>query len=192
MYTEVKLEDQKNKGKMHPHKFVLWVAIGSIIMMFAGLTSAYIVKSGTASWQGVRTPSIFWYSTSVLLISSITMQSALRAFKQREMTWFRGLLFFTFVLGITFVVLQWIGFKYLWSHGVHFEGSGAGQFLYIIFGLHALHVLGGIITLLVLVIQHNFGKSIRYNATPIEVMTTYWHFVDILWIYLFIFFIMIG
>jgi cytochrome c oxidase subunit 3 len=182
----------QQQNKIHPHKFALWVAIAAIIMMFAGLTSAYIVKSGQPNWEEVKTPKVFWYSTAVLLISSATIQAALRSFRQRAMSQFRMLFLLTLVLGIVFVILQWTGFKYLWNHGVRFEGAGAGQFLYIIFGLHALHVLGGIIALIVIAIQQFFGRVRSYNATPIEVMSTYWHFVDVLWIYLLIFFIWIG
>ena len=182
----------QQQNKIHPHKFTLWVAIASIIMMFAGLTRAFIVKSGQAGWQGVETPSLFWYSTAVILVSSITIQAALRSFKQREMSTFRTLLLVTLVLGIAFVVLQWKGFQWLWDHGVNFEGAGAGQFLYIIFGLHALHVLGGIVALIVIAAKQFFGGTKNYNSVPVEVMSTYWHFVDLLWLYLLIFFIWIG
>ena len=183
----------QQRNKIHPHKFTLWVAIGSIVMMFAGLTSAYIVKSGQAGWHEVKTPTIFWISTATLLASSITIQAALRSFKQRAMGPFRTLFLVTLLLGIAFVVMQWVGFNWLWDRGVHFEGaSGAGQFLYIIFGLHALHVLGGIVALGVLFGRQYFGKTRTYNATPIEIMSTYWHFVDLLWIYLLVFFIWIG
>ena len=182
----------QQQNRIHPHKFTLWVAIASIIMMFAGLTSAYIVKSGQAGWQGVETPVIFWWSTAVMIISSITIQAALRSFKQREMRRFRILFLATLVLGILFVFLQWKGFSFMWQHGVKFEGAGAGQFLYIIFGLHALHVLGGIVALIVISAKQFFSSSRNYNATGIEVMSTYWHFVDILWLYLLIFFIWIG
>jgi cytochrome c oxidase subunit III len=182
----------QQQNRIHPHKFALWVAIAAIIMMFAGLTSAYIVKSGQPGWEQVRTPKLFWYSTAVIIISSITIQTALRAFRQRAMGQFRILFLTTLLLGIAFVILQWKGFTYLWRHGVRFEGAGAGQFLYIIFGLHALHVLGGIVALMVIAGQQFFGKTRSYNVTPIEVMSTYWHFVDILWLYLLIFFIWIG
>jgi len=182
----------QQRNKVHPHKFAMWVAIVAIIMMFAGLTSAYIVKRGQPGWEQVRTPNVFWYSTTVIIISSITIQAALRAFKQRAMSQFRTLFLITLLLGLTFVVLQWEGFSYLWRHGVRFEGAGAGQFLYIIFGLHALHVLGGVIALIIIAGQQFFGRTRSYNVTPIEVMTIYWHFVDILWLYLLIFFIVIG
>jgi cytochrome c oxidase subunit 3 len=100
----------------------------------------------------------------------------------------------TFFLGVTFVVLQWLGFKELWDQQhVKFIGTaGAGQFLYVIFGLHALHVIGGVITLLVLFIKAFFGKTKVYSSVPVEVAATYWHFVDLLWIYLLVFFIVIG
>lgn len=183
----------QQKKKLHPHKFTLWVAIASILMMFAGLTSAFIVKSNLVGWRNIEVPKIFWVSTGVILVSSLALQMALRAFRQREMNQYRLLMGLTFVLGSVFVVLQWIGFKSLWDQGIHFTGSaGAGQFLYIIFGLHALHVLGGIIALLVMIIKAFFGKIKLYSAVPVEVVATYWHFVDILWIYLLVFFLIIG
>jgi cytochrome c oxidase subunit III len=179
------------QNKIHPHKFTLWVAIGSIVMMFAGLTSAYVVKSGQASWQNIEIPTIFWYSTGTILLSSLTMQMALRSFKEREMRKYRLLIAATFFLGTGFIILQLMGFQQLWSSGVTLKGSGAGQFLYVIAGLHILHVLGGIVTLLVVFLKAFFGKIKLYNAVPVEVVSTYWHFVDILWLYLIIFFVLI-
>jgi cytochrome c oxidase subunit 3 len=196
MVTKIDVKDQPQRpddgGRIHPHKFALWVAIASIIMMFAGLTSAYIVKSGQASWQEVRTPAVFWISTAVIMASSVTVQAALRAIKQRSMRQYRLLLLVTLVLGGIFVALQWVGFQWLWSHGVRFEGSGEGQFLYIIFGLHALHVFGGMIALLVMILKQYFGRTKSYDPISASVMATYWHFVDVLWIYLLVFFLWIG
>lgn len=183
----------QTKKKLHPHKFTLWVAIASILMMFAGLTSAFIVKSNLVGWKNIEIPRIFWVSTAVILGSSLTMQMALRAFKQREMNQYRLLMGLTFVLGTLFVVLQWIGFQGLWNQGIRFTGSaGAGQFLYVIFGLHAVHVIGGIVALLVMFIKAFAGKIKLYSSVPVEVVATYWHFVDILWLYLLIFFLIIG
>jgi cytochrome c oxidase subunit 3 len=199
MVSEIKLMQSQNfpsenRGKrIHPHKFTLWVAIGSIIMMFAGLTSAYIVKSNQASWQDIKTPHVFWYSTAVILLSSLSIQIALRSFKQREMNRYRFLIAVTVVLGAAFVILQCIGFNELWNSGVQFKGvAGAGQFLYVTFGLHALHVLGGVVALLVMLIKAFFGRTKIYGSTGVEVAATYWHFVDALWIYLVVFFLWIG
>lgn len=182
----------QQRNKIHPHKFTLWVAIASIVMMFAGLTSAYIVKSSTASWEVIQKPVEFWYSTAVMVISSITVQMALRAFVQREMKKYRALMVTTVVLGIAFVALQWSAFNWMWDNGVRFKGASQGQFLYIIAGLHGLHVIGGIIALIVMTMKAYFGKTKSYNAVPVEVMSSYWHFVDILWIYLLVFFIYLG
>jgi cytochrome c oxidase subunit 3 len=182
-----------DRGKrIHPHKFTLWVAIGSIVMMFAGLTSAFIVKSNQTNWRPVALPKMFWFSTAVIIVSSITVQMALRSFKNREMNQYRMLIGATLVLGVLFVVFQWMGFQQLWEQQITFKGSGAGQFLYVIFGLHAIHVIGGIIALIVMFIKAFFGKTKLYSSVPVEVAATYWHFVDALWIYLLIFFLIIG
>jgi cytochrome c oxidase subunit 3 len=201
MLSDISLKQSQNtppaggdRGKrIHPHKFTLWVAIGSIIMMFAGLTSAYIVKSNQAGWQSIEMPNIFWYSTGTIILSSIMMQMALRSFKQREMNHYRFLIAGTFILGVTFVILQWIGFRQLWNSGIQFRGSsGGGQFLYVIAGLHALHVFGGVIALMVMFIKAFLGRVKFYGSVPVELMATYWHFVDFLWIYLLVFFMLIG
>ncbi len=177
---------------MHPFKFTLWVAIGSIVMMFAGLTSAFIVKSNQTNFTQVTMPKVFWVSTAVIIISSITLQMALRSFKQREMSRYRSLIGLTLLLGVAFLILQWLGFQQLWTQKITFKGSGAGQFLYVIFGLHALHVIGGVMALLVMYIKAFVGRTKLYSSVPVEVMATYWHFVDLLWLYLLIFFLVIG
>jgi len=182
------------RKKIHPHKFTLWVAIGSILMMFAGLTSAFIIKSNMVGWRDVAMPRIFWVSTAVMLASSLTIQLALKAFKERKMLNYRTLIAVTFTLGVAFVIMQWLGFRELWEvKRIYFTGStGAGQFLYVIFGLHGLHVVGGIVALLVMFIKAFFGKTKNYSSVPVEVAATYWHFVDLLWVYLFVFFLVIG
>jgi cytochrome c oxidase subunit 3 len=98
----------------------------------------------------------------------------------------------TTILGILFVVLQYFGFQQLWNAGITFRGSNAGQFLYVIAGLHVVHVLGGIVALIWMFIKAFFGGTKNYSSVPVEVVSTYWHFVDFLWLYLFIFFMWIG
>jgi cytochrome c oxidase subunit III len=181
----------EQRKKIHPHKFTLWVALGSIVMMFAGLTSAFVVKKDQPGWTTFTVPKAFWYSTAVILLSSLTIQMALRSFKEREMLRYRNLLTVTAVLGILFMFLQWTGFRALWQSGITFRGSGGGQFLYVIAGLHVVHVLGGVIALLTMVARAMLSKVRSYNNIPVELVSTYWHFVDLLWIYLLIFFIAI-
>lgn len=183
------MNDQKRK--IHPHKFTLWVAIGSILMMFAGLTSAYIVKRSQASWLMLEIPVIFWYSTAAILASSVTVHLSLKALKAREMMTYKRWLMITAVLGVLFLVLQIVGFKQFGANDIRLIGAGSNasySFLLAISGLHGLHVLGGVIALVVIAIQALRLSTRNYNTVPLEVAATYWHFVDALWIYLFIFF----
>jgi len=181
----------EQRKKIHPHKFTLWVGIGSLVMMFAGLTSAYIVKRNQANWQTFDLPMLFWYSTVVIILSSGTIYLAEKAFKQREMLKYRNLLGVTVLLGVLFIVLQGLGFQQLWANGITLQASVSYSFLYVIVGLHAAHVLGGILAMLLLFVKTFSTKKRNYNSVPVELVSTYWHFVDILWIYLLIFLMMI-
>ncbi|MGJ7031214.1 cytochrome c oxidase subunit 3 [Niabella hirudinis] len=191
MNTTIVSEQQHTR--LHPHKFALWVAISSILMMFVGFTSAFIVKSNQSGWRTFVLPHIFWASTVLILVSSLTMLMAIKAFKSRAMQQYRLLMGITFALGVVFVICQLIGFKQLWDNNVQFRGaSGAGQFFYAIAGMHAVHVIGGVIALLIMFFKSIAGKTKSFNPVPVEVMGMYWHFVDLLWLYLMIFFIILG
>jgi cytochrome c oxidase subunit 3 len=179
------------RNKIHPHKFALWVGIGSILMMFAGLTSAYIVKRNQANWVTFNLPVAFWYSTAVILLSSLTLYMATKAFKERAMAKYRSLMAATMFLGIVFIGLQVLGFSELMKIGVTLQANVSYSFLYVIVGIHAVHVLGGIIALIVMSVKAFNIKSRNYSFVPVDLISTYWHFVDILWIYLLIFLMMI-
>ncbi len=181
----------QQRNKIHPHKFTLWVGIGSILMMFAGLTSAYIVKRNQANWVTFELPKAFWYSTVVIVLSSITLYMSSKAFKERAMSRYRSLMAATLVLGVLFMVLQVVGFKELWEIGVTLTANVSYSFLYVIVGLHAVHVAGGIIALLVMSLKAFSVKTRSYSIVPVDLINTYWHFVDILWIYLLVFLLMI-
>ncbi|MCW3088720.1 MAG: heme-copper oxidase subunit [Sediminibacterium sp.] len=181
--------------KIHPHKFTLWVAIGSIVMMFAALTSAYIVKKNAGSWLEFDLPRVFWYSTFTILLSSVTIHLAIKAFRAREMGRYRALITATAVLGVLFITLQWLGFRDMEAHNIALTGpksNSSASFLFVITGLHMVHVLGGVIALLVIFIRAYASRIKNYSSLPIELVGTYWHFVDVLWIYLFIFYNWIG
>ena len=179
------------RNKIHPHKFTLWVGIGSILMMFAGLTSAYIVKRNQAGWVTFDLPVAFWYSTAVIVSSSLALITALRAFRERAMSRYRGLIAVTLLLGVLFIALQILGFKQLWAQGVTLQANVSYSFLYVIVGLHAVHVIGGVIALAVMSLKA-FSSSVKnYSVVPVEVMSTYWHFVDVLWLYLLVFLLLI-
>lgn len=198
------VQNPEQRRKIHPHKFAMWIGMGSITMMFAGLTSAYMVREGQGNWRYYSLPGVFWVSTAIIILSSITMFLGVRAFKKRRMHEYRLLISITLILGILFAILQFIGF-YLLAHqlqavringqvlseatAIHVNGNPSESFLYIIAGLHLVHVIGGVIALLV-VFYRAFNSRIKvYNVTGLEIVSAYWHFVDILWIYLFMFFL---
>ena len=183
------MNEQRNK--IHPHKFTLWIGIGSIVMMFAGLTSAYIVKRNQANWLGYDLPVMFYYSTAVIILSSITMRISENYFKEKEMPQYRKWIVITTCLGILFLILQIIGFNQLWNTGITLTKNVSYSFLYVIVALHALHVVAGVIALLIIFAKAFSRRQKLYSAVPIEMMSTYWHFVDILWIYLLVFLILI-
>lgn len=172
----------------------MWMALGSICMMFAGLTSAYIVKRNLGNWLAFEIPVYFWYSTVVILLSSVTFYLATNAFKERAMSKYKILISVTAILGVLFAILQWLGFDFLNNHGVQLIGRGSNasaSFLFVIILLHLVHVLGGVVALLIILFRTFNTKVKTYSTVTLEIAGTYWHFVDLLWIYLLIFFYLI-
>lgn len=186
---EKMMEQPQQNRKMHPQKFALYIAMGSIVMMFAGLTSAYIVRQAQGNWVYFRLPMTFTVSTVAIVLSSVTMHLSLKAFKQRLIPRYRVLITITLLLGILFCALQWIGFQQLTANNIKVNGNPSESFLFIIAGLHLLHILGGIIALIIVFFRAFRTRVKVYNATGLEIVATYWHFVDVLWIYLFVFFL---
>jgi cytochrome c oxidase subunit 3 len=180
----------ESNTKIHPYKMLLRVGFGSIVMMFAGLTSAYIVKKSQANWLEFDLPNLFWFSTLVILVSSFTIQMAVKKVKAGEMAQYRGFLSVTAILGITFIILQLRGFQALELNNVALTGArsnSAGSFLLVIAGLHLLHLVGGVIAIAVISLKAMAAKSSTNQVLSVELVANYWHFVDILWIYLFVF-----
>ena len=187
------MEDIGLKGhfsnRIHPHKFALWISMASILMMFGAFTSAYIVRQASGNWLEFPLPNIFFFSTLVILASSMTLQRAYNGFVNGNENSYKYMLVVTFILGIAFVVLQYMGWQALFSIGIDFNGNPSGSFLYVITGVHAAHVLGGISALTVAMI-HAF--SLNYVPTykrkiRFQLVVHYWHFLDFLWIYLLLF-----
>ena len=184
----------QERNRMHPHKFALWVAMASIVMAFAGLTSAYIVKQNVGGFLHFPLPKIFTFSTVVIILSSVTAHLSVKNFKAREMSRYKILILLTAVLGLAFIAMQWIGFQQVEAMGIPLigrESNPSASFLAVIAGLHMVHVLGGIIAIFIMLIKAFSIRKKTYASTGVEIMATYWHFVDILWIYLFVFFLFI-
>lgn len=178
--------------RIHPQMFALYIAMASIAMMFAGLTSAYIVRKSQPNWRLYDLPFIFWISTAVIVSGSITVAFALRALKVQQIKKARALMLLTLILGVSFGVLQYVGFKELYHlpAPVRVDGNPSESFLFVIWGLHLVHIAGGVVALLVVFLRSFFKKGDTYNSTGLAIAANYWHFVDVLWIYLFFFFMM--
>ena len=193
MATE--LNTSVGKNKMHPYKMVLYAGLGSIVMMFAGLTSAYIVKKSQANWLDFELPKVFFIATVVILLSSFTIQMAVKKAKEGLQNPYRGFLSLTAILGVVFMILQVQGFMALQANNIALTGprsNSAASFLFVITILHLLHVLGGVIALIGVSFKSFLAKNNTETTLPVELRSTYWHFVDILWIYLLVFLHWIG
>lgn len=181
------------RQKIHPHKLLMWIAICSICMMFAGWTSAVMVRKAQGNWMLFSFPISFYISTVVILLSSVTMHLTVKAFQNRHISLFKTLITVTAFLGVLFMILQIVGFYQLSNAGISLEGNGegvSGSFVYVIAGVHIAHVLGGVIALIITFLLAVFRKKTKiYSSTGIEILGTYWHFVDVLWVYLFLFFL---
>ncbi len=183
------MEAATRRNKVHPLKMVMYVGLASLVMMFVALTSAYIVRRASGNWLEFSIPTIFYINTLVILASSLTLHFAYRAFKREAAGAYKGLLTSTFVLGIAFLVLQYLGWEELAAQGVPLKINPSGDFIYAISWLHALHVVGGIAALAVSLV---LAYAIRLRRTQarqlrLELTIIYWHFVDVLWIYLIVF-----
>lgn len=184
--AKAELKAARNKAA----KPLLWVGIVSIIMLFAGLTSAYVVRADNGNWLIFNLPNIFFVSTAVIITSSITMFLALQMAKKDN---FKGVILavlITFVLGLVFTYTQFQGWKELTSKGIVFAGkyaNASGSFLYVLTGLHLAHLFGGLISLFVTFINSVKRKYSAANTLGLELCSIYWHFLDILWVYLFLF-----
>lgn len=179
--------------KLNPQKFALWIGMASILMFFGAFTSAYIVKQGAGNWLEYNVPIAFFISTAIILISSLTLHLSYKGYLKGDEQRYKVGLVASLVLGIGFICFQYIGWNEMFAQGVDLKVNVAGSFFYIITGFHAAHVLGGIATLVVANL-HAFTlpyeiKQKRKNR--FELVLHYWHFVDALWIYLFIFLIIV-
>jgi len=185
--TQGTLEEKNSRAK----KMMLWFGIISLIMSFAAWTSAFIVSSTRPDWlKDFQLPNAFIISTIVILISSVTFVLAKKALKSGNNKATTLWLLITLVLGIIFIFNQFSGFSEILKSGYNFTGPTSNvtmSYIFLIAFVHILHVVVGIICLLVVIYNHFKQK---YNPTKLlgfELAATFWHFVDILWLYLFLF-----
>lgn len=185
--TQGTKEEKNNRAK----KMMLWFGIISLVMSFAGWTSAFVVSSSRPDWlKDFQLPNAFIISTIVIVISSLTFILAKKTLKNGNSKATTFWLFITVILGVVFIFNQFSGFQQIIDLGYNFTGPTSNvtmSYIYLIALVHVLHVIVGLICLLVVIYNHFKQK---YNPTKMlgfELAATFWHFIDILWVYLFLF-----
>ena len=199
--------------KIKTGKSLLWLGIISIVMLFAGLTSAYIVRQGEGKWVEFAIPAMFKISTVLIVLSSFSMQWAVGSIKKGNEQSLRIGLLITLLLGVGFVITQYLAWSELYRNGIAFTGritdiktnftyvptgketlaeannvgNVAGSFLYVITGLHVIHLLAGMLALIVVFSRALGHKYTVKNYNGVNMCAIYWHFLDGLWVYLFFF-----
>jgi cytochrome c oxidase subunit 3 len=191
MIEEQQLQKELTVAKKKSAKPMLWISMISVVMFFAGLTSAYVISMKRDDWVSFDLPKAFFISTILIVASSITLFLSQRFLKQNKRQLSLAFLVFTLILGIGFVWQQYAGFLELKSVGLFFTGPESTVSTSFIIGitfLHVLHLLVGIIVLFVVIYNHFKYKYKPEDMLGFELGAIFWHFVDILWIYLFFFF----
>ncbi|MCL7762253.1 cytochrome c oxidase subunit 3 [Polaribacter sp. Z014] len=191
MIVEQTLQEELIIAKRKSAKPMLWISMISMVMFFAGLTSAYVISMKRDDWVSFDLPQAFFISTALIIASSITLFFSQRALKNDKRQLSLLLIIATLLLGVGFIWQQYVGFNQLKSVGLFFTGPESTVSTSFIIGItfmHVLHLLAGIIVLLVVIYNHFKYKYKSDNMLGFELGAIFWHFVDILWIYLFFFF----
>jgi cytochrome c oxidase subunit 3 len=185
-FTKTEELQRSEKSKLA----LLYVSIASMTMVFAGLTSAYIVRKGEGNWMLFEIPFQFYISTALLLFSSISLNFGMSYLKKGDILFLGRLLAVTLALGLAFGYFQFSGWHSLVESGVYFAGKTAnasGSFFYVITWLHFGHYIGGIIALVFGIWRNHSGAYAAGNYTGMKMIAAYWHFLDALWLYIFLF-----
>ena len=179
------------KKKLQAQELMVWATIGSIVMLFAGFTSAYIVKKNQSNWIQFKLPPIFWVSTIIIILSSIFLWIAIKEYKKDHFLNYKINYLIAFVLAIVFIYLQVQGFKQIGQMGIQLMGetsNAAASFLLVINLVHIIHVIGGLVTAVIVFFRNQYLVEKEKVIRNLLLLSIYWHFVGILWIYLFIFY----
>jgi cytochrome c oxidase subunit 3 len=164
----------------------IWILLTAVIMLFAGLSSAYIVLRGQPTWQNIELPSLLWPNTVILLMSSVAIELSRRAMRRNDAQSMKRWLSFGGILGLVFLVGQLAAWRQLVNAGVYIPSTLQSGFFYILTGLHGLHLLGGAIGLTVVLGKALKNRLTAFSYEPLKLCAAYWHAMDALWLYLFL------
>ena len=189
----MKISGEERKVKEKAERNLVRLAIFAIVMLFGGFTSAYVVRHDGGAWFSINLPIQFWLSSAVILLSSVTLIVSQSAYMKDNKSLGNVMMGATLLGGLLFTLFQWLGWKELVRNGIFLspsDGQGAlisGSFIYVLTGMHLLHLLGGLISLFITLIKGFMGKYSSANIHGVKLTSIYWHFMGALWIYLFLF-----
>jgi cytochrome c oxidase subunit III len=175
-----------NEPQASPARYYTGITVGivSILIFFMAMVSAYLVlKSSNGNWVPVHIPALLWFNTAILVLSSVTLELARQRLAKNNLLGFRNFWMLTTVLGVVFLLGQLSAWRQLNSQGIYLASNPASSFFYIFTGAHALHLIGGVVALLY-VARHNFNPVKLTRSVAAEVTSYYWHFLDVLWLFL--------
>ncbi len=190
METQHSPEQEQRQTREKVAKPLLWIAMVSMVMLFGAFTSAYWVRRGAGNWLDFDLPQMFYISTAMIIISSVTMNWTLSAARKNDFKSMKIASLLTLLLGIGFVISQFMAWDVLVGQKVFFAGNqsnASGSFLYVLTGLHLAHLAFGLVALFVVWIKSILQKYNSENLLGIRLCAIFWHFLDVLWIYLFLF-----
>lgn len=167
------------------YKLGVWVGMGGIVMFFAALTSAMIVRQGlSGDWQPFSLPAVLYLSTAVLLASSLTLERARQELRRGHLTGLRRWTNISAGLGLAFLAGQLLGWQALADRGLYLATNPANSFYYVLTAGHAAHLLGGLLALGYIWLRVRSGRAWATREAVVEAAALYWHFLDVLWVYI--------
>ncbi|HEV7375033.1 MAG TPA: cytochrome c oxidase subunit 3 [Pyrinomonadaceae bacterium] len=184
-------DDSSQRFSASKYRIGMWVALAGISMMFTALTSAYIVRANTSNdWRPIMMPRLLWVSTALIFLSSISFEVARRSLKQGKTRIYQRWLLLTVLLGLAFLATQLMSWRQLVAQGIYVSSNPHSSFFYVLTGAHGLHLLGGILALDFLLLRSWRNRyeedAVAKRQAVANAVALYWHFMDGLWIYLFL------
>ncbi|MCC6816608.1 MAG: cytochrome oxidase subunit III [Saprospiraceae bacterium] len=179
-------------NKAQALRFALWIGMATIVMFFAAITSAYLVRKPAGNWYEFKLPIQFFYSTIIIFSSSLFLELCYRSLKGKNESKYKLYLLLAFLTGIGFVISQIFAFKNMVNQGLFIDLNVSVSFIFVIAGMHILHILGGLIAYLIsiTIAFTTLFKIDELRILKFDLLRQYWHFIGILWIYLLVFLIL--
>ena len=189
------MKDNSKQRIHNAHQSLLLISMFSVVMLFAGLTSAYIVSKGSlgSKWDIIILPNMFYFSTCAIIISSVFGYFSIQYCKKDNLGKIKTSLFWTIFFGVFFAFFQFFGWKELVDAGKFLSGNNvASSYIYIFTIAHLVHLLGGMLALIIAFFRSQQKRYHSKDFNGLKLTIRFWHFLGVLWLYLFAFLILIN